>query len=139
MIVDDEALIRESVQISLESKGWMVIKAENAVVGLDMAKKYQPDAILLDVSMPEMHGVAALKELQGDDTTRQIPVIMLTALSGVEDHRLYDELGATWLIFKPFVIVGLQSQVEVILGWNAQQIIYQTSQQMPTGRYPTIN
>ena len=120
LVVDDEAIIRESVQLGLESiKGWKVLKADTGITGLAAAKEEQPDVILLDVSMPEMDGITALQELQQDADTRHIPVIMLTAASGENDRRIYGELGATWLISKPFDLVQLPNQVATLLGWNS--------------------
>ncbi len=65
LVVDDEALIRKAVQIGLESsRGWKILQADTGAAGLATAKEAQPDVILLDVSMPDMNGVTALKELQ---------------------------------------------------------------------------
>jgi len=66
-----------------------------------------------------MDGVTALRKLQQDEATRHIPVIMLTALSGDSDRRIYGELGATWLISKPFDLMALPNQVETIMGWTS--------------------
>ena len=121
LVVDDEALIRECVQVGLESfGGWKVLKADTGVSGFATAKEEQPDLILLDVTMPIMDGITALKVLQHDEKTRHIPVIMLTALSDENDRRIYGELGATWLISKPFDLVDLPNQIATILGWDYQ-------------------
>jgi len=65
LVVDDEALIRKAVQIGLESsRGWKILQADTGAAGLATGKEAQPDVILLDVSMPDMNGVTALKELQ---------------------------------------------------------------------------
>ena len=120
LVVDDSAIIRESVQYGLESiKGWKVLKADTGISGLATAKQEQPDVILLDVSMPEMDGITALRELQRDENTRHIPVIMLTAFSGDEDRRIYGDLGAAWLISKPFDLIELPNQVATLLGWDS--------------------
>jgi CheY-like chemotaxis protein len=120
LIVDDEAIIRQCVQVELEShRGWKVLQADTGISGLATAKEQQPDLILLDVTMPEMDGITALRKLQQDEATRHIPVIMLTALSGDSDRRIYGELGATWLISKPFDLMALPNQVETIMGWTS--------------------
>ncbi len=119
LVVDDEAMIRECIQIGLETfRGWKVLQADTGIAGLAAAKEEQPDVILLDVSMPEMDGITALQELQHDEATRHIPVIMLTSLSSENDRRIYGELGATWLISKPFDLVELPNQVASVLGWD---------------------
>jgi DNA-binding response OmpR family regulator len=119
-IVDDEALIRKCLQVGLETlRGWKVLQADTGITGFVAAKEEQPDVILLDVSMPEMDGVTALRELQHDEATRHIPVIMMTALSTENDRRRYGELGATWLIPKPFDVIKLPSEVATVLGWDS--------------------
>ena len=120
LVVDDEAIIRECIQIGLETyRGWKVLQADTGITGLARAKEEQPDVILLDVSMPEMDGIATLQELQQDEATRHIPVIMLSALSGENDRRIYGELGATWLISKPFDLAELPNQLATLLGWDS--------------------
>ena len=86
LVVDDEALILESLKMGLESvAGWQVIKAHTGHAGYIKALAEQPDVILLDGNMPEMDGAATLKLLKQNVATRDIPVIMLTATSGQED------------------------------------------------------
>ena len=120
LVVDDEAIIRECIQIGLEAyRGWKVLQADTGISGLATAKEEQPDVILLDVSMPGMDGITTLQELQQDEATRHIPVIMLTALSGENDRRIYGELGATWLISKPFDLAELPNQLATLLGWDS--------------------
>lgn len=120
LVVDDEAIVRECIQIGLETfRGWKVLQADTGISGLATAKEEQPDVILLDVSMPDMDGITTLQELQQDEATRHIPVIMLTSLSGETDRKIYGELGATWLISKPFDLVELPNQVATLLGWDS--------------------
>ena len=120
LVVDDEAIIRECIQIGLETyRGWKVLQADTGITGLATAKEEQPDVILLDVSMPEMDGIATLQELQQNEATRHIPVIMLSALSGENDRRIYGELGAAWLISKPFDLAELPNQLATLLGWDS--------------------
>ncbi len=117
LVVDDEVLIRESVQLGLEwVEGWKVLKAGSGSDGFARARAEQPDAILLDVTMPGMDGTATLQKLQQDEATRHIPVIMLTALADEEDRRRYGEMGAAWLIAKPFDPIQLRDQVAHVLG-----------------------
>ena len=119
LVVDDEVLIRESVQLGLEwVEGWKVLKAGSGSDGFARARAEQPDAILLDVTMPGMDGTATLRKLQQDQATRHIPVIMLTALADEEDRRRYGEMGAAWLIAKPFDPMRLCGQVAGALGWK---------------------
>lgn len=66
-----------------------------------------------------MDGITALQELQQNEATRHIPVIMLTALAGDSDRRIYGELGATWFCSKPYDLMALPNQVETILVWKS--------------------
>ena len=120
LIVDDEAINSQCVQVGLESyRGWKGLPDYTGISGLATSKEEQPDLILLDVTMPEINGSTGLQELQFNEATRHIPIIMLTALSGDSDRRIYGELGATWLISKPFDLIALPNQVEAILGWDS--------------------
>ncbi len=80
LIVDDEEDICQVVQASLEEfGGWQTVLAHSGQEGLTLAQAEHPDAILLDVSMPEMDGFEMFETLQGNPATQQIPVILLTS------------------------------------------------------------
>jgi CheY-like chemotaxis protein len=80
LVIDDENDVREVTQLSLEILGgWTVLTARSGKEGIDTAIAEQPEAILLDVMMPEMDGPTTLQQLQANTTTRHIPVIFLTA------------------------------------------------------------
>ncbi len=80
LVVDDDDSVREITQLSLEViAGWHVISADGGVSGLEMARQHKPDAVLLDVMMPDMDGLTTFQHLQEDESTRDIPVILVTA------------------------------------------------------------
>jgi CheY-like chemotaxis protein len=86
LIIDDEDDIREVAQVALELVGgWTVLSARSGAEGLAMALEEKPDAILLDVMMPDMDGTATFRQLQAHFETEQIPVLLLTTV--VADHR----------------------------------------------------
>ncbi len=119
LIVDDEEDIREVVRISLEEfAGWQTITATNGVEGLQMAQRQPPDAILLDVSMPDMDGFELCEQLQCHANTRQIPVVVLTAKVLPSDRRRLEELRVAGVITKPFDPLTIWSQIAEILGWS---------------------
>ena len=119
LIVDDEDDIREVAQVTLEMLGgWDILTASCGRQGLATAKAEQPDAILLDVMMPDMDGPTVFRELQADDGTRHIPVILLTAKVQAMDRRHFEELGVTAMIAKPFDPLALPGQVADALGWG---------------------
>jgi len=118
LIVDDEDDIREVAQISLEMvAGWEVLTAASGSEGLEIASAVQPDAILLDVMMPDMDGLATFQKLQADPVIRQIPVILLTAKLQPSDRKRFSELGVAGVLAKPFDPLELAGQVKDTLHW----------------------
>lgn len=81
LVVDDEPDFAAIVQGNLEKEGFTVEVAYNGVEGLEKIRSNPPDAIVLDVMMPEKDGYAVCKELKDDDQYRDIPVILLTAVA----------------------------------------------------------
>jgi two-component system, OmpR family, alkaline phosphatase synthesis response regulator PhoP len=118
LIIDDEEDIREVAQLTLESVGdWEVFTAESGMKGLQLAEAEKPDAILLDVMMPNMDGIATFQKLQANPATQGIPVILLTAKVQSSDQRRFAELGVKGLIAKPFNPMMLNDQLTEVLGW----------------------
>lgn len=117
LIIDDEEMIREVAQMSLEFGGYEVVTAGNGADGLAMAKTEQPDAILLDVMMPDRDGPSTLETLRADAGTRDIPVIFLTAKSGADHQATFVALGAAAILTKPFDPIGLPGDMARALGW----------------------
>lgn len=119
LIVDDEKDIRDVVRVSLEEfAGWLTISATSGVEGLQIAKTEALDAILLDISMPDMDGFQMCKELQANLETQKIPVIVLTAKVLPSDRRRLKTLDVTGVISKPFNPKTMWRQVAEILGWD---------------------
>ena len=118
LVIDDEEDIREVAKLSLEAVAqWEVSTTHSGGEGLARAAAEQPDAILLDVMMPDMDGPTAFQELQANAATRHIPVIFLTAKVQAWDRRRFADLGVTAVISKPFDPLKLASQVAEALGW----------------------
>ena len=116
LIIDDEADIREATQICLEITGqWEVLKASNGPEGIAIAKTATPDAILLDIMMPEMDGLAILQKLQENSETRKIPVIILTAKAQSSEQRQFSQLNVSSVIAKPYDPMTLSDQISTAL------------------------
>jgi len=116
LLVDDENDIREVAAISMQAVGgWQVSSAGGGREAVAKALAEQPDAILLDVMMPDLDGPATFKLLQEDDRTRDIPVILLTAKAQAADRRSFDELGVAGVLSKPFDPMSLPDQVAALL------------------------
>jgi len=116
LLVDDDNDIREVAAISMQAVGgWQVSSAGGGREAVAKALAEQPDAILLDVMMPDLDGPATFKLLQEDDRTRDIPVILLTAKAQAADRRSFDELGVAGVLSKPFDPMSLPDQVAALL------------------------
>lgn len=79
LVIEDEFFIRENLLELLEIEGFDAVGAENGLVGVRLAKEYQPDLILCDVMMPELDGFGVLKALREDSATATIPFLFLSA------------------------------------------------------------
>ncbi len=118
LLIDDEEDIREIAQMSLEmTASWEVSVASSGSEGIERAKEIMPDAILLDVMMPDMDGITTFNNLQADPNLQKLPVIFLTAKVQPTETRTLQELGMGY-ISKPFDPLQLASQVAEILGWK---------------------
>ena len=116
LVVDDDRNIREVVSMCLHKlKGWNVLTAASGQEGLDGIEIENPDVIILDVMMPEMDGLAFLRQLRSNPNTKQIPVILLTANRYLPDKSLLTELGVVETISKPFLPVNLVRQIDKAL------------------------
>jgi two-component system, OmpR family, alkaline phosphatase synthesis response regulator PhoP len=118
LMIDDEETIQLVVKFGINmAAGWDVIAASSGKVGIDTAQKELPDAILLDVMMPEMDGIATFKALQANPITAKIPVIFLTAKAQTAERSQFNELGVSGVITKPFNSLDLPEQIAKILHW----------------------
>ncbi len=118
LVVDNEQYIQEVAKICLESvTNWEVLTVGSGQDCLRMAEIVQPDAILLDVMMPDMDGPTTFEKLQKNPATANIPVILLTAKVQSSDRHHYTQMGLTAAIAKPFNPLELAGQVAAALGW----------------------
>jgi CheY-like chemotaxis protein len=98
LVVDDEIDFVELIQMRLKSDGYEVITANNGKDALDRVKKDKPDAILLDIMMPETDGLSVLKEIRQKD--KRIPIFIVTAFSNEEKIKTAGEFDASGFIIK---------------------------------------
>lgn len=118
LVIDDDDGVREIIQLSLETvAGWIVTPAASGWEGIAQLST-APDAVLLDVMMPEMDGLATLEQLRSLDTTDPIPVIFLTAKTEPLDIAQIARLQVKGVITKPFKAQELVAQIRQILEWN---------------------
>ena len=119
VVIDDEEMIREVVAMSLSLVGhWEVIAAASGEEGIAIAAREQPDAILLDVMMPGLDGPATFARLEDNESTRHIPVILLTAKVGASEQSRWSQLGVAGVLVKPFDPMQLANQIAELLRWS---------------------
>ena len=116
LVVEDEDHIRTVVKYNLEREGFDVYLAEDGSIGLELARRVEPDIILLDWMMPEMDGLEVLTEFKRDEATAGIPVFMMTAKGMAADIEKARQLGADDYITKPFDPTSLGLYIREKLG-----------------------
>jgi CheY-like chemotaxis protein len=116
LLVDDDDDVREITCIALEAVGQCdVVECDRGSKALELAASSQPDVILLDVMMPGMDGIETARALWGDERTRGIPVVLLTAkVQVLESWR--EVPGVVGALIKPFDPFGLVAEIDRILG-----------------------
>ena len=118
LVVDDDALLRRSLSLQLEQAGYRVSPAENAEDALAIAQRDLPDLILLDIGLPGMDGLEAMRHFQKE---MDVPIIFVTARRRELDTILGLELGADDYITKPFNPDVLLAHVKAVLRRSVRQ------------------
>jgi two-component system alkaline phosphatase synthesis response regulator PhoP len=121
LVVDDEIYIVHILDFSLGMEGYEVITALDGEQALEKARAEKPDLIVLDIMMPKLDGYETCRMLKGDDITREIPVILLSAKGRNVDQKIGFEVGADDYITKPFSPRKLVERINAILGQSSPQ------------------
>lgn len=116
LLVDDEPDIVETVSFMLQSRNYQVSVASGGKEGLEKAQNEHPDLLLLDIMMPDIDGYDVCMKLKGDEKTKDIPIIMLTAKGESEAVLKSHSLGADDYVVKPFSLPTLLSKLKKYLG-----------------------
>lgn len=120
LIVDDNKQNLALMRDFTESWGYTVLTSMHGIVAVEMTKKQQPDAILLDIMLPGMSGYEVCKELKENKQTADIPVIMVTALMDIEDRIHGLKLGADYFLSKPLPYNELKVVLENLINKKNQ-------------------
>ena len=115
LVVDDEEDILELVRYNLAREGYKILCSSSGEEGLKAAKAEKPDLIVLDLMLPGIDGLEVTRRLKGEDNTRKIPIVMLTAKGEESDIVTGLELGAEDYITKPFSPKVLVARVKAVL------------------------
>jgi two-component system response regulator MprA len=113
LVVDDDAAVRDSLARTLRFEGYQVDTARDGQEALDAARADEPDAVILDVSMPRMDGLQACRRLRGEGLL--VPVLMLTARDSVGDRVAGLDAGADDYLVKPFALQELLARIRALL------------------------
>ena len=116
LVIDDENNIREILAEFFTLQGFDVKTAENGKEGLNIFNEFHPDVALVDLLMPVMNGFETIKHIKSKETTKYIPIIMITARGQVSTEQEVLELGADYFLNKPFNPNDLLENVQRILG-----------------------
>ena len=115
LVVEDDSDIKELISFNLSNQGHQVFEANNGELGIEKAREKLPDLILLDLMLPGIHGLDVCRIIKADQETKDIPIIMVTAMGQEEDIVKGLETGADDYITKPFSIKVLLARVSAVL------------------------
>ena len=116
LVADDLVPIRQMVRITLSTQGWTIVEAKNGNEALELVRTEKPDLVLLDVDMgPGPNGFDVCRQIKADETTKEIPVVMLTAHESDSDRAIGFAAGATQYLTKPFGPLELIDTIRGIL------------------------
>ena len=116
MIVEDNELNMKLFHDLLEAHGYQTVGTRNGIEALDLARKYRPDLILMDIQLPEVSGLEVTKWLKDDEELRDIPVIAVTAFAMKGDEERIKQGGCEAYISKPISVGTFLETVRQYLG-----------------------
>ncbi len=115
LVVDDDLAINELIKVNLELNGYNVCQAFDGVKGFAMCKQEMPSLVVLDVMMPDVDGFTVAQRIRKNDATKDIPILMLTALSQINDKVNGFNIGVDDYLVKPFEMEELEVRVRALL------------------------
>ena len=115
LIIEDNEKNRKLCRDVLEVKGYRTIESETAEGGLDLARERSPAMILMDIQLPGMDGITAMKQLKGDPNTAKIPIIAITASAMTNNRQAMLAEGFDGYQTKPITLKDFLGEVERVL------------------------
>lgn len=120
LVIDDDLAINELIKVNLELAGYKVVQAFDGVKGFALAKQELPSLVVLDVMMPEVDGFTVAQRIRKNAQTAEVPILMLTALSQINDKVKGFDIGVDDYLVKPFEMDELLVRVRALLKRTAQ-------------------
>ena len=115
-VIDDDPSMVKVLRIMLTSSGYEVVEATSGTRGFMVAKRELPDLVLLDIMMPDVDGFEVCRRLKLDPDTKNIPVIFVSAKTGLEHVEMGLSMGADGYITKPFELKDILDKIEEVVG-----------------------
>ncbi len=115
LVIDDDSAINELIKVNLELAGHEVIQAFDGTTGFALCKQELPALVILDVMMPEVDGFTVAQRIRKNEITKDVPILMLTALSQLNDKVNGFNIGVDDYLVKPFEMEELQVRVRALL------------------------
>lgn len=115
LVIDDDTAINELIKVNLELAGHEVMQAYDGTTGFALCKQEMPALVVLDVMMPEVDGFTVAQRIRRNENTKEIPILMLTALSQINDKVKGFNIGVDDYLVKPFEMEELQVRVRALL------------------------
>jgi CheY-like chemotaxis protein len=112
LVVDDEAYMHKLLQHHLERAGFEMVSARTGVEALEVAAREMPQLIVMDIMLPQMDGLTAIKHLKASDQTKSVPIIVITANTHVVSKHEAESSGATLFLTKPFSPAQLLGEIQ---------------------------
>ncbi|MGZ6826947.1 MAG: response regulator, partial [Mycobacteriales bacterium] len=113
LVVDDETNLTELLSMALRYEGWEVRTASNGASAVRAAREFQPDAVALDMMLPDFDGMEVLRRMRGDNPT--VPVLFLTAKDAVEDRVAGLTAGGDDYVTKPFSLEEVVARLRALM------------------------
>ena len=115
LVIDDDTAINELIKVNLELEGHKVIQAYDGIKGFALCKQENPALVVLDVMMPDVDGFTVAQRIRKNEETKDIPILMLTALSQLNDKVNGFNIGVDDYLVKPFEMEELKVRVRALL------------------------
>jgi two-component system, OmpR family, response regulator len=113
LVVDDEATLTDLLSMALRYEGWQVRSAGNGMAAVRLAREFEPDAVVLDVMLPDLDGLEVLRRLRG--VKPDVPVLFLTARDAVEDRVAGLTAGGDDYVTKPFSLEEVVARLRALM------------------------
>jgi DNA-binding response OmpR family regulator len=115
LVIDDETVVGTILRYAFEVKGHETVVADGGRNGIDLARSEHPDAIVLDLMMPSINGYDVLGVLRDDEATKQVPILVLTAVTMLRERDRCLSEGADMFMTKPFDPRDVATAVDALL------------------------